>query len=83
NRSADTAARHAVWQQAQRLIREDRVDLVALDELTYMAKFGYLPLEGVMTALENRPPEQPVIVTARQANREVGARADPVTAMTK
>ncbi|HAR08451.1 MAG TPA: cob(I)yrinic acid a,c-diamide adenosyltransferase, partial [Cobetia sp.] len=32
NREADTAACQAVWQQAQRLMRDDSVYLVVLDE---------------------------------------------------
>ena len=81
NREADTAACQAVWQQAQRLMRDDSVYLVVLDELTYMVKFGYLPLEEVMTALENRPAEQTVIITGRNAKEELIDFAYLVTEM--
>ncbi|MGO2414142.1 MULTISPECIES: cob(I)yrinic acid a,c-diamide adenosyltransferase [Cobetia] len=83
NREADTAACQAVWQEAKRMMADDSVYLVVLDELTYMVKFGYLSLEEVMTALENRPEEQTVIITGRNANREIVACADTVTEMSE
>ncbi|WP_034915114.1 cob(I)yrinic acid a,c-diamide adenosyltransferase [Erwinia sp. 9145] len=81
NRESDTAACLQVWQHGRRMLQDDTLDLVILDELTYMVSFDYLPLEEVLTALANRPPQQSVIVTGRGCHRDILAMADTVTEM--
>ncbi|MFY0991467.1 cob(I)yrinic acid a,c-diamide adenosyltransferase [Halomonas sp. C05BenzN] len=81
NREADTRACREVWAEAQRLLADPGVYLVVLDELTYMLKFGYLDIGMVKRAIENRPREQTVIITGRNAHRELVALADTVTEM--
>lgn len=81
DRAADTEACLAVWQHAQRMLRDPALDLVILDEITYMISFSYLPLEQVMTALEQRPAHQSVIVTGRGCHRDILALADTVSEM--
>ncbi len=81
NREADTEACREVWAEAARMLADPDVYLVVLDELTYMLKFGYLDIETVKRAIEDRPPEQTVIVTGRNAHRELVAMADTVTEM--
>lgn len=81
NREADTAACRKVWVETERMLADPGVYLVVLDELTYMLKFGYLDIETVKRAIENRPPEQTVIITGRNAHRELTAMADTVTEM--
>ena len=81
NRDTDTQACQAVWKDAERMLADPDTYLVVLDELTYMLKFGYLDIAAVKTALENRPSEQTVIITGRNAHRELVAMADTVTEM--
>ncbi|WP_136255213.1 cob(I)yrinic acid a,c-diamide adenosyltransferase [Onishia niordana] len=81
NRESDTKACQEVWQEAKRMLEDPEVYLVVLDEITYMLKFGYLDVAEVITALKNRPAEQTVIVTGRNANRDVVAMADTITEM--
>lgn len=81
DREADTQACLAVWQDAERMLADPETYLVVLDEITYMLKFGYLDIERVKRALENRPPEQTVIITGRSAHRELIDMADTVTEM--
>lgn len=81
NRDSDTAACLEVWREAERLLADPEVYLVVLDEITYMLKFGYLEIETVKRAIANRPPEQSVIVTGRNAHRELVEMADTVTEM--
>lgn len=81
NREADTQACQAVWKEAERMLADPDTYLVVLDEITYMLKFGYLDIATVKTALENRPHEQTVIITGRNAHRELVAMADTVTEM--
>ncbi|MFC0269242.1 cob(I)yrinic acid a,c-diamide adenosyltransferase [Kushneria aurantia] len=81
NRDSDRAACQQVWQEAARMLADPNCYLVVLDEITYMLKFGYLEMAAVRQALENRPREQSVIVTGRNAHRELLAMADTITEM--
>ncbi|MDR5904181.1 cob(I)yrinic acid a,c-diamide adenosyltransferase [Franzmannia qiaohouensis] len=81
NRELDTQACQVVWRDAERMLADPQVYLVVLDEITYMLKFGYLDIASVRAALENRPREQTVIVTGRNAHRELLAMADTITEM--
>lgn len=81
NRESDTAACLEVWREAERMLADPEVYLVVLDELTYMLKFGYLDIATVTAALENRPSEQTVIITGRNAHRSLLEMADTITEM--
>lgn len=79
NRESDTSACLEVWQHAERMLADPALDMVLLDELTYMVAYGYLPLETVLTALQNRPPMQTVIITGRGCHRDILEAADTVS----
>ncbi len=78
DRESDTAACLAVWEHGRRMLADESLDLVLLDELTYMVAYDYLPLEEVLTALRNRPAHQTVIITGRGCHREITELADTV-----
>lgn len=73
DREADIAAAQQVWQQAERMLQDASVQLVLLDELTYMLAYDYLPQQRVLDAIANRPNMQSVIITGRGA---IGALRD-------
>lgn len=79
NRETDTLAAREVWQHARRMLADPTLDLVVLDELTYMISYHYLPLEEVTQALQQRPAHQTVIVTGRGCHRELLEMADTVS----
>ncbi|AFJ46712.1 cob(I)yrinic acid a,c-diamide adenosyltransferase [Shimwellia blattae] len=79
NRESDTAACQAVWQHAERMLADPALDMVVLDELTYMVAYDYLPLETVLSALKNRPASQTVIITGRGCHRDILELADTVS----
>ncbi|KGT88932.1 cob(I)alamin adenolsyltransferase/cobinamide ATP-dependent adenolsyltransferase [Erwinia typographi] len=81
NRETDTRACLEVWQHGKRMLQDETLDLVVLDELTYMVSFDYLPLQEVLSALNHRPAQQSVIVTGRGCHREILDLADTVTEM--
>ncbi|HCQ3003043.1 TPA: cob(I)yrinic acid a,c-diamide adenosyltransferase, partial [Escherichia coli] len=54
NRESDTTACREVWQHAKRMLADSSLDMVLLDELTYMVAYDYLPLEDVIQALNER-----------------------------
>lgn len=81
NRQTDTAACLAVWEHARRMLSDDTLDLVILDEITYMISMDYLPLDELVTALQGRPAHQSVILTGRGCHRTLLDMADTVTEM--
>ncbi|EGT5660716.1 cob(I)yrinic acid a,c-diamide adenosyltransferase [Cronobacter dublinensis subsp. dublinensis] len=79
NRESDTAACQAVWQHGKRMLADASLDLVVLDELTYMVAYDYLALDEVLTALRERPAHQTVIITGRGCHRDILDFADTVS----
>lgn len=79
DKSVDIAAAKTLWTQAQRLLRDDSVHLLLLDEMTYMLKYGYLPADEVIETIRNRPRHQHVIITGRGATPELEAIADTIS----
>ncbi|MCW8196682.1 cob(I)yrinic acid a,c-diamide adenosyltransferase [Proteobacteria bacterium 005FR1] len=65
DREKDMAAARNTWAAAQRLLSDERYDLVVLDELTYMLAFDYLEEQDVVLAIARRPAAQSVVVTGR------------------
>lgn len=79
NRETDTQACLEVWQHAKRMLADSSLDMVILDEITYMVAYDYLPLEEVIIALTQRPADQTVIVTGRGCHRDILEIADTVS----
>jgi cob(I)alamin adenosyltransferase len=69
------------WARAEATIREGRHFLVVLDEIMYPLRYGWIPLEAVLAALRERPPNTHVALTGRDAPEELVALADTVTEM--
>ena len=65
DRRADMAAARDTWAVAVNMLQDERFNLVVLDELTYMLSFDYLPQADVLSAIQDRPREQSVVVTGR------------------
>lgn len=81
NKAGDTAACQAVWQHGKRMLADSSLDLVLLDEVTYMLTYDYLELEELKAALLGRPAHQTVILTGRGCHRDLLELADTVTEM--
>lgn len=79
DRETDTSACQEVWQHGKRMLADDSLDLVVLDELTYMVTYDYLPLEEVIAAIKARPSHQTVIITGRGCHRDLLELADTVS----
>ncbi len=65
DRSGDIAAAIRTWKVAKAMLENDSLHLVVLDELTYMLAYSYLEEDEVLSALQNRPAAQSVVVTGR------------------
>jgi len=81
NRETDTLACQRVWQEAKRLLADVTLDLLILDEITYMVTMNYLDLDELVQALQQRPVHQSVIITGRGCHRRLVDIADTVTEM--
>jgi len=79
NREVDQAAAEAVWQQAELYLKDPAINLVMLDELTYMITYEYIALDRVLAALVNRPAMQHVVITGRACHRALIELADTVS----
>lgn len=79
DRRADMAAAAATWSAAARMLADPSLDLVVLDEITYMLAYDYLPEAEVLAAIERRPREQSVIVTGRGGGAALRTLADTVS----
>ncbi|WP_101757544.1 cob(I)yrinic acid a,c-diamide adenosyltransferase [Oceanicoccus sp. KOV_DT_Chl] len=79
DRSGDIAAAETTWKEAQRMLQDESLRLVVLDELTYMLAYKYLDEEMILDAIRNRPVEQSVIVTGRGGGSAIRDLADTVS----
>ena len=79
NREQDIDTAKRGWEVASRMLGDASYQLVILDELTYLLRYGYLDADEVLDALANRPPMQHVIVTGRGASDALIELADTVS----
>ena len=88
DRARDVRAAEAAWAASREMIEAcrggepPRYDLVLLDELNIVLRYGYLPLDEVCAFLAARPPGLHVVVTGRNAKPALLEVADTVTEMT-
>ena len=82
DRARDIAAARAGWEKAMELMSDERLRMVVLDEINIALRYDYLPLAEVVETLKARRPDLHVVVTGRNAKREMIEAADLVTEMT-
>ena len=70
------------WERARATILGGEHFLVVLDEITYPLIYGWLPLDGVLQTLRERPSHVHVCLTGRRCPPEIVELADTVTEMT-
>ncbi|MEM9100898.1 MAG: cob(I)yrinic acid a,c-diamide adenosyltransferase [Pseudomonadota bacterium] len=79
DKDADKKAAEEVWKKTLSWLQTAALDLLVLDELTYMINFGYLDLESVIKAIKERPPMQHLIITGRDCPKKLMDLADTVS----
>ena len=79
DREKDQAAARALWAKSADLLKDDKVGLVILDELTYMLSYQYLDEDAVLHAIRHRPAGQHVVITGRAAADSLIELADTVS----
>ncbi len=78
NLARDTETAQRGWAVAREMLRDPSLDLVVLDELTYLLKYGWLAIETVLDDLAARHPMQHVVITGRAAPQALIDAADTV-----
>jgi len=79
DRARDVAAAEAAWAEAKRMMADETIRLLVLDELNIALRYDYLPLGPVVDALKSRRAGLHVVVTGRNAKPELIEAADCVT----
>lgn len=67
------------WAVVQGMLRDETLDFIVLDELTYPLKFGWLDTAQVLADIAARPSMQHVVITGRAAPKAVHEAADTVS----
>ena len=79
DRSSDIEAAEKTWSVAQRMLKDKTLDLVILDEITYMLSFKYLDTDTIINSIKGRPFGQSVVVTGRGGGSRLREIADTVS----
>jgi cob(I)alamin adenosyltransferase len=82
DKTRDMAAAAKAWETAKALMQDPDLKLIVLDEINIALRYDYLPLAEVVETLKARRPDLHVVVTGRNAKREMIEAADLVTEMT-
>jgi cob(I)alamin adenosyltransferase len=79
DKEADAQKAQTTWKDAKEFLIDKTIDLVVLDEITYMLNYGYLDEEEVIKTLQNRPKNQHIVLTGRAASQNLIELADTVS----
>ncbi len=79
NLERDIATAQRGWAVAQRMLADPEINLVVLDELTYLFSYGWLDIKSALADIAARPPMQHVVVTGRAAVQALLDAADTVS----
>lgn len=82
DKERDIAAAMAAWEKAKALILDEANKMVLLDEINIALRYGYIPLDEVISFLQTQKPEMThVVLTGRNAADDLIEIADLVTDM--
>ena len=79
NSETDKAAAKVAGEKSKAMLADESINIVLLDEMTYIVKYGYIDLDEVIEAINNRPKMQNVIITGRACQRSLIELADTVS----
>ena len=79
NFASDKEAALRTWNEAAKHLQDPTIDLLLLDELTYMLAYNFLDEATVLDALRDRSPQLSVVVTGRGGGSALRELADTVS----
>ena len=77
----DKAKAKKGWELAKEKLSSDKYQIVIRDEITYAINYHFIELEDVLETIRNKPKMLHVIITGRNAPKEIIDIADLVTEM--
>jgi len=75
----DKKLANETWLEAEKFLADPEINLVVLDEITYMINYKYLDETLILKALSNRPEGQHVVITGRAASEGIIKASDTVS----
>jgi len=75
----DKKLANETWLEAEKFLADPEINLVVLDEITYMINYKYLDETSILKALSNRPESQHVVITGRAASEGIIEASDTVS----
>ena len=75
----DKKLANETWLEAKKFLADPEINLVVLDEITYMINYNYLDEKSILKALSNRPEGQHVVITGRAASEGIIEASDTVS----
>jgi len=75
----DKKLANETWLEAEKFLADPKINLVVLDEITYMINYKYLDETSIIKALSNRPEGQHVVITGRAASEGIIEASDTVS----
>ena len=75
----DKKLANETWLEAEKFLADPEINLVVLDEITYMINYKYLDERLILKALTNRPEGQHVVITGRAASEGIIEASDTVS----
>ena len=75
----DKKLANETWLEAEKFLADPEINLVVLDEITYMINYNYLDEKSILKALSNRPEGQHVVITGRAASEGIIEASDTVS----
>jgi cob(I)alamin adenosyltransferase len=75
----DKKLANETWLEAEKFLADPEINLVVLDEITYMINYKYLDEASILKALNNRPEGQHVVITGRAASDGIIEASDTVS----
>ena len=75
----DKKLANETWLEAEKFLADPEINLVVLDEITYMINYKYLDETSILKVLSNRPEGQHVVITGRAASEGIIKASDTVS----
>jgi len=75
----DKKLANETWLEAEKFLADPEINLVVLDEITYMINYKYLDERSILKVLSNRPEGQHVVITGRAASEGIIEASDTVS----
>jgi cob(I)alamin adenosyltransferase len=75
----DKKLANETWLEAEKFLANPEINLVVLDEITYMINYKYLDETSILKVLSNRPVGQHVVITGRAASEGIIEASDTVS----